>query len=78
MRVKTKALEGEAEVYDGTDPGPFATLAGDRYRDGENGPQVEVAPGVWIPLEPGWAVFAPDGRGRVVISSPDAWDAEAA
>ena len=76
MRVHLAALEGEAAVYDDSNGEAFAALAGDRYRDGGDGPEVvEVAPGVWFPLAAGWAVLVPDGQERAVILSPAWWQA---
>jgi hypothetical protein len=67
MRGKTNLLEGELEVWDPANPGPFTALAGTRLLrvigDGTAVIRSADPDGTEDTVYPGWLVFRADGSG---------------
>ncbi|HLK79231.1 MAG TPA: hypothetical protein VKU77_37005 [Streptosporangiaceae bacterium] len=75
MRVRTRALTGEAEVWDPADPAPFATLAGDQFLGQVHCMAVvRDVDGDVLHASPGWLVIRIDGpERRVAFTSSSAF-----
>ncbi|MFZ0227616.1 MAG: hypothetical protein WAL41_11855 [Mycobacterium sp.] len=76
MRVKSRALNGEAVKWDGTNAAELAALAGDRFEGTyASSALVRGRDGELIHVRPGWTVACWDGADGVTVSSAGAWAA---
>ena len=76
MRVRTKALSGEAVRWDGANAGELQALAGEHYEGTHaSSALIRSRDGELIHVRPGWVVSRWDGAEWVTVSSAAAWDA---
>ena len=74
MRVKTKALQGDAVRWDGSNADELAALAGDRYEGTHaSSALIRGTDGELIHVRPGWFVSRWDGQDGVNVSSAGAF-----
>ena len=76
MRVRTKALQGEAVRWDGTNADELAALAGEHYEGTHaSSALIRGRDGELVHVRPGWVVTHWDGTDGVTVSSAAAWEA---
>jgi hypothetical protein len=76
MQVRTKALEGRAVRWDGTNADELQALAGERYEGTHaSSALVRGGSGELVHVRPGWVVSHWDGQDGVTVSSAEAWAA---
>lgn len=71
MRWHSTPLQGDLEVYDGTNEDAIEAFAGDSWVGMR--PVVRDGNGREVTLGPGWELSRADGQDGLVASSPAAW-----